>query len=140
NTALQSVAESVDLAAAPDKVWALIGQFSPAWHPLAAQVQLTGSGIGQLRTIETVDGKQIVERLDAMDNAKRFYRYTNIRGIPASHYTGTLEVKPKGSGCTAAWRAQFLADDQATFIVKLMVSTLFKVGLDSLPARFGAMK
>ena len=75
-----------------------------------------------------------------MDNAKRFYRYTNISGIPASSYTGELAVKPKGSGCTVEWRAQFLADDQPTLIVKIIVSTLFKVGLDSLPARFGGTK
>jgi hypothetical protein len=140
NTELQVVAESVDLAASPDKVWALIGTFNATWHPLVAKVQLTGSGVGQLRTIETVDGKQIVERLDATDSAKRFYRYTNISGIPASSYTGELAVKPKGSGCTVEWRAQFLPNDQATFIVKLIVSTLFKVGLESLRPRFGAMK
>lgn len=140
NTELQVVAESVDLAAAPDQVWALIGHFGGEWHPLIAKVRLTGTGVGQLRTIETIDGKQIVERLDAMDNTGRSYRYTNIRGIPVSSYTGTLAVKPKGSGSTVEWRAQFLANDQATFIVKLIVSTLFKVGLDSLPARFGAMK
>ena len=59
---------------------------------------MTGTGIGQLRTIETLDGREIVERLEAIDNAKRCYRYTNIAGMPASHYTGMLEVKPKGSG------------------------------------------
>jgi Polyketide cyclase / dehydrase and lipid transport/Domain of unknown function (DUF4331) len=140
NTALQVVAESIDLAAPPDKVWVLIGQFGGDWHPLIAKVQLTGTGVGQLRTIETVDGKQIVERLDAIDNAGRFYRYSNISGIPASNYTGTLAVKAKGGGSTVEWHAQFLANDQATFIVKLIVSTLLKVGLDSLSARFGAMK
>jgi hypothetical protein len=140
NTELQVVAESVDVAAPPDKVWALVGQFGGEWHPLIAKVQLTGSGVGQLRTIETIDGKQIVERLDVMDNAGRSYRYTNISGIPVSSYTGTFAVRPKGSGSTVEWRAQFLANDQATFFVKLIVSTLFKVGLDSLPARFGAMK
>jgi hypothetical protein len=140
NTELQVVAESVELAAAPDKVWALIGSFGGAWHPLFAKVQLTGTGAGQLRTIEMVDGKQLVERLDVIDNAKHFYRYANISGIPASSYTGTLAAKPRGSGCTVEWRAQFLPNDQATFIVKLIVSTLFKAGLDSLPARFGAAK
>jgi hypothetical protein len=140
NTELQVVAESVDLAAPPDEVWALIGPFGGTWHPLIAKVQLTGTGIGQLRTIETVDGKQIVERLDAMDNATHFYRYTNIKGIPASSYTGMLSVKLKGSGSTVEWRSQFLANDQATFIVKLIDSTLFKVGLESLARRFGALK
>lgn len=140
NTELQVIAESVDLEAPPDKVWALIGPFGGTWHPLIARVQLTGTGVGQLRTIETTDGKEIVERLDAMDNAKRLYRYSGIAGIPASRYTGSLSVQPKGRGTTVEWRAQFLAHDQATFIVKLMVSTLLKVGLDSLASRFGASK
>jgi hypothetical protein len=140
NMELQAVSETVDLPRPSGEVWALIGQFSPTWHPLIAQVQLTGSGVGQLRTIEMVDGKQMVDRLDVMDNAKRFYRYTNVSGIPVSSYTGEISVKPKGSGCTVEWRAQFLANDQPTLVVKLIVSTLFKVGLESLSARFGGAK
>ena len=139
NTELQSVTESVDLAASPDKVWALIGAFGGSWHPLIASIRLTGTGVGQLRTIETVDGKEIVERLDAMDNPRRFYRYANVSGIPASHYAGLLEVKPRGGGSTVEWRAQFLANNQPDLVVKLMVSTLLKTGLESLKPRFGAV-
>lgn len=140
NTELQTVAESVDLAAAPDKVWAVIGQFGGTWHPLIASIRVTGTGVGQLRTIETIDGKQIVERLDAVDNSKRFYRYSNIGGIPASRYTGVLGVKTKGSGSTVEWRSQFLANNQPDILVKLIVSTLLKTGLDSLKPRFGVSK
>lgn len=139
NTELQTVAESVDLAAAPDKVWALIGKFGGAWHPLVARIRITGSGVGELRTIETLDGKEIVERLDVMDNGKRLYRYTNIAGIPASHYTGVLEVKPKGKGCTVDWRAKFLANNQPDIVVRTIVGTLLKTGLESLKPRFGAV-
>src|SRR6267142_6715497 len=71
NTEVQTIAKSVDLTAAPDTVWSLIGQFNLDWHPLVACVSLTGTGIGQLRTIRTRDGKEIVERLEAIDNAKR---------------------------------------------------------------------
>src|SRR6185437_14897239 len=78
NTELQIVDESVELAATPDDVWSLVGQFGGAWHPLTARVNLTGAGIGQLRTIQTIDGQQMVERLEGIDNAKRFFRYTNI--------------------------------------------------------------
>jgi hypothetical protein len=136
NTELQTVAESVELAATPDEVWSLIGQFGGAWHPLVAKISLTGTGIGQLRTIETPDGKQIVERLEATDNAKRFFRYTNIAGVPASRYSGMLEVKPKGNGCVVDWRVQFLASNQPQGRVKAMVSTLLKTGLESLKTRF----
>ena len=104
NTELQTVAETVELDAAPDKVWELIGQFGGSWHPLIANIELTGTGVGQLRVIETIDGKQIIERLDAIDNAGRFYRYTNIAGFPVSNYTGMLAVKPNGAGSSVEWR------------------------------------
>jgi hypothetical protein len=140
NTELQTVAESVELAATPHEVWSLIGQFGGAWHPLTARVRLTGTGVGQLRTIQTLDGKEIVERLEAIDDAKRLLRYTSIAGMGVSHYTGTLEVKPKGSGSVVDWRAQFLATNATDRAMKVMVSTLFKTGLESLKPRFGAAK
>ena len=138
NTELQTVAESVELAAAHDAVWSVIGQFNLDWHPLVARVRLTGAGRGQLRRIETRDGREIVERLEEIDSVRRFYRYALVAGIPASHYTGVIEVTPKGSGCVAEWRVQFLANNQPDIVVRTVVSTLLKTGLGSLKARFAA--
>jgi len=140
NTELQTVVQRVDLSTPPDQVWALIGAFGGMWHPLIAGVELTGEGVGQLRTIETIDGKRIVERLDAIDNAQRFYRYTMISGVPAVDYTGTLSAKPNGSGSSVEWRVQYLADGQGDLVVKTIVSTLEKTGLESLKNRFGASR
>ena len=137
NTELQTVVQSVDLSASPTQVWELIGTFGGMWHPLVAGVQLTGNGVGQLRTIETIDGKQIIERLDALDNSRMAYTYTMISGIPAVDYTGTLSVKPQGAGSTAEWRVQYWADGQGDLVVKTIVSTLLKTGLGSLKSRFG---
>src|SRR5262245_21079388 len=138
NTELQIVAESVELEAAADAVWSVIGQFNLDWHPLVAGVSLIGSGPGQLRKIQTRDGKEIVERLEEIDHAKRFYRYREISGIAVSHYIGRIEVTPHGSGCVAGWRVEFLADHQPHGLVKTMVSTLLKTGLGSLKQRFAA--
>ena len=138
NTELQTCGGDRRACAAPDEVWELIGQFGGAWHPLIANIRLIGTGVGELRVIETIDGKQIIERLDAIDNAARSYRYTNIGGIPASNYTGVLDVKPKGTGSSVEWRSQFLANGQGTLVVRTIVSTLFKTGLESLKSRFGA--
>ena len=140
NTELQTVVGSIELAATPDKVWSLIGQFDLMWHPLVAKVSLIGTGIGQLRRIETVDGREIVERLDERDDGRRVYRYSLIAGVPASHYAGTIEVRPKGSGCVAEWRVQFLARDRPHIAVKEQISTLEMTGLGSLKARFGVAK
>jgi Polyketide cyclase / dehydrase and lipid transport/Domain of unknown function (DUF4331) len=140
NTDLQTVADHVDLNAAPDKVWALIGQFGGYWHPLIAKIKLIGTGVGELRVIETIDGKEIIERLDAIDNSSRSYRYTNISGIPASNYTGMLQVKPNGAGSSVEWRAQYLANGQGDLVVRTIIGTLFKTGLASLKPRFDAAK
>ena len=140
NAQLQSVAFDVDLAAPPDQVWALIGDFGGQWHPLVSSVRMTGTGVGQLRTIDTIDGKRIVERLDAIDNAQRIYRYSTLAGIPAADYTGMLSVKPKGSGSSVEWRVQYMPGGQPAIIVKTIASTLLKTGLESLKPRFGVPK
>jgi len=138
NTELQTVVESVELAAPPDAVWSVIGGFNLEWHPRVARVDLTGIGVGQLRRIKTLEGKDIVERLEAIDDARRFYRYTLVTGVPASRYTGTLEVKSRGSGSVASWRVEFLADNQPHTEVRIIVSTLVKTGLGILKSRFAA--
>ena len=140
NTELQTVSETVELAASPEKVWDLIGQFGGTWHPLIAKIRVTGSGIGELRTIETIDGKQLIERLDEVDNSKKSYRYTMISGVPAAVYMGWLDVKPKGAGSSVEWRVQYWADGQPDIIVKTIITTLLKTGLGSLEKRFGAAK
>jgi hypothetical protein len=138
NTELQSVVQTIDLAATPEHVWALIGSFGDlSWHPLAAAVVLTGTGIGQLRTAETIDGKKIIERLTATDPSARSYSYAGVSGLPASNYTGKLSVTPKGAGSTVEWSSQYLPDGQPDIIIKTILTTLFKVGLESLKKRFG---
>jgi hypothetical protein len=107
---------------------------------LIAKIQLIGTGIGQLRRIETIDGKEIIERLEAIDNAQRLYRYTNVSGIPAVDYTGTLEVKPKGAGSSVEWKAQYIANGAPSLAVKTVVTQLLSAGLGSLKSRFGSPK
>ena len=136
NAELQTVAESVAVNASADKVWSLIGSFGAMWHPLIAQIRLTGTSVGQLRTVETVDGKTIIERLDGIDNGRRQYRYSGVTGMGASNYTGVIDVAPKGSGCTVTWRVQFLSDGQPTIVIRTIVATLQRVGLESLQKRF----
>jgi hypothetical protein len=141
NTELQTVVDSIDLAASPDQVWAAIGKFDDLmWHPLVASVRLTGAGVGQLRTIELIDGKEVIERLEAVDDSQRIYRYTNVSGLPVMDYTGTFDLKPKGSGSSVEWRVQFLADNQPTIVVRTIVVALLKTGFEALRKRFGALK
>ena len=134
---LQTVADAVDLGASADNVWAVVGPFGGMWHPLVASIKLTGEGVGQLRTIETVDGKRIIERLELMDNSQRLYRYSNVSGLGVADYRGTFNVKPKGTGSTVEWRVQYLADNQPTLLIQIIEGTLMKTGFAALKKRFG---
>jgi hypothetical protein len=137
NTEIQAVTGAVELAAPPDDVWSVIGQFNLQWHPAVARARLIGEGLGQLRKLETRDGREIVERLAEVDNTNRSYRYTLISGVPASHYTGVIDVKPKANGSVAEWRIEFMANNKPNSAVRTMVSRLIETGLGSLKARFG---
>src|SRR5262249_52462497 len=137
NTEIQTVAGTVELAVPPDDVWSVIGKFNLQWHPAVAQARLIGEGLGQLRRLQTRDGREIVERLAAVDNTKRSYRYTLVSGVPASHYAGIIDVKPKANGSIAEWRIEFLANNQPDIAVRTLVSRLIETGLGSLKTRFG---
>jgi hypothetical protein len=56
-----------------------------------------------------------------------------------SNYTGSLAVTPNGAGSSVEWRAQYLASGQGDIVVRTIISTLFKAGLDSLKSRFGGL-
>jgi len=137
NTETRTVTGSVELTAPPDEVWSVIGQFDLRWHPAVAQVHLVGEGLGQLRRLETRDGREIVERLAEVDNTKRSYRYTLVSGVPASHYAGVIDVKPRANGSIVEWRVDFLADNKPDSAVRAIISRLVETGLESLKARFG---
>ena len=137
-TQLQTVSNTADLSEAPDQVWAVIGQFGGIWHPLVARIELAGEGVGQVRTIETIDGNRIVERLEAIDDAQRFYRYTMISGIPATDYSGTLAAKAKADGSSVEWLVSYRPEGAPAPAVKAAVTTLIETGLESLKKRFGA--
>jgi hypothetical protein len=139
NMSLLSITRTVDLAASPRKVWDTIGKFdSLAWHPLVANVETTGYGIGQIRRIGTIDGKVIIERLTALDDAGMSLSYALISGIPASHYQATIQVQPKGSGATATWSVKYRPDGLADLFVRAAITALLTTGLDGLKSRLGA--
>lgn len=139
NTKLLKVTKSIEVAAPPQEVWALIGQFGAAWHPLVADLHTTGTGVGELRTIDTIDGKTIIEQLADIDERERAVKYTLISGIPATRYEGVMDVRPNGAGSTVTWTVNYRPEGQGELIVHTIISTLLGTGLDALKTRFGAL-
>jgi len=138
NKNMLSVTRSAELKATAQEVWQVIGGFGSLWHPLVAQLTLTGDGPGQLRRIETVDGKIILERLNEHDDAQKIYRYAMVSGIPANPYNGTLSVQATATGSIVAWSVAYRPEGQGDLIVRLIISSLLNAGMAELKKRFGA--
>jgi hypothetical protein len=103
-----------------NQLWDLIGDFGDTgkWsgRPPEACVQ-SGQGIGALRTLTIEDGRQIVDRLDAM--GERFYSYSIVTSpLPVASYSATMAVTPvNGTSSELTWSGQFepsgMSDAQA---------------------------
>jgi hypothetical protein len=140
NKKLLNFSHQVDLVAAPAEVWSLIGQFDSAWSPLIASLRKTGTGIGQLREIETVDGKTIVERLESLDVANKTLTYSMVSGIPAKPYTGKIQVIPNAAGSRVSWTVEYRPSGQGELIVRLIIQSLVVRSLNALQEKFGQLK
>jgi hypothetical protein len=140
NKRILKVSESVQLLASPEVVWLLVGKFDSRWNPLISSIKTVGSGVGQLREIETVDGKTIIERLDSIDQSTLTLTYSLISGIPAKPYTGVIQVTREGAGSKVTWTVSYRPSGQGELIVHLMIKSLIARGLNELQARFGVAK
>lgn len=138
NTRLIEVERSIIVAAPPDQVWSLIGQFEANWHPHFAEVRSAGTGVGQLRTAMMTDGKRIVDRLEAIDNDRRSLRYTTVSGLFAANNSGELEVRPNGAGSSVHWTIKY-RPNRPGFFVHPDVPEFVKTGLDALGKQFGTL-
>ena len=139
NKNMLSVTRSVELKAAAQEVWRAIGGFGSLWHPLVAQLTLTGEGPGQLRRIETLDGKVMIERLSERDEAQQTYRYALVSGIPANPYNGALSVQTSSTGSSVTWSVSYRPEGQGDLIVRLIISSLLNAGMAALKKRFGEL-
>lgn len=110
-----------------DDLWSLIGDFGDMgrWsgRPPEGCVQ-EGEGIGALRTITLVDGRQIVDRLEAQ--TPNSYSYSIVTSpLPFKSYRATMAVAPIDARSTRfTWSGEFeslgISDEEAIVFTKSM--------------------
>jgi hypothetical protein len=150
----QKVTLSVEVAAAPADVWAVIGNFQDmSWHP--AVFSSTGEGgnnidATRVLTLGQEGGPTISEQLYKYDAEKMSYSYritdVKVEVLPVTNYSSHLTVTPGASGGShIEWRGAFyrgfpnndpppeLNDDAAI----AAVTGVYQAGLDALVKRFG---
>ncbi len=150
----QKVTLSVDVAAAPADVWAVIGNFQDmSWHP--AVFSSTGEGgntidATRVLTLGAEGGPTISEVLYKYDAEKMSYSYritdVKVEVLPVTNYSSHLTVTPAATGGShIEWRGAFYRgypnndpppelNDEAAIAA---VTGVYQAGLDALAARFG---
>lgn len=150
----QKVTLSVDVAAAPADVWAVIGNFQDmSWHP--AVFSTTGEGGNEIDatrvlTLGAEGGPTISEVLYKYDAEKMSYSYritdVKVEVLPVTNYSSHLTVTPTATGGShVEWRGAFYRgypnndppaelNDEAAIAA---VTGVYQAGLDALAARFG---
>jgi hypothetical protein len=110
----QKVSVDQTIAAPPEAVWAVIGNFQDmGWHPAVTKTEGTGGNtIGATRTLTLGGGGQIVEKLEKYDPATHsyFYRIEQVdpKVLPVTNYSSWLSVAPAAEGGSlVTWKGAF---------------------------------
>lgn len=135
-----SVTQSIEIKAAPEKVWDLAGDFGGIhrWHPAAKSTDITKGDkdkTGAERTITLQDGGKIMERLTARNAKRMTYSYVILEGVlPVSNYRSTMTLTKAGKDTTKVkWTSTFTAKKGATDKAAVEAITgVYKGGLDNL--------
>jgi len=117
----QKVNQSITIAAKPEAVWKIVGDFGriATWNPaLKASEGVAGNRPGEAegrRTLTFPSGAELVESLDAWDGEAFTYSYRmsdpEVKAIPVSSYSATLRVAPEGEGSKVTWSGRFYRGD-----------------------------
>ena len=139
STLALDVTEKIEIKAAPDKVWAAIGDFCGIanWHPVIASCQAGTDGDTKLRTLTTKDGGVLKEALKGWDDQAMSYTYSILESpLPVANYVSTIKVMGSGGTSTIEWSSTFDAKDAPDDKAKEVMSGIYKAGLESLMKKF----
>ena len=145
----KKVEETVEINAAPDKVWAVISNFQDmSWLPPVEKTEgKGGTEIKATRTLTLKGGATVDEELYKYSAEKMSYSYritkVDVKTLPVNDYSSTLKVEDAGGKTKVSWDGAFyrgymnndppaeLNDEAAQKAVR----GLYRTGLDALKAK-----
>jgi len=105
----QKVVETIEIAAPPEKVWAVIGDFADvSWRPEIERVEAEGGNLPEkaTRRLYYKRGGSLDERLVQYDGATMSLRYiierADINVLPVGNLSATLTVRSAKYPATSA--------------------------------------
>jgi hypothetical protein len=129
------VKKSLDVAASPDAVWQVIGDFCGigAWHPAVEKCELQQKDGKTFRLLSLKGGGQILEQQSARDDAGHSYGYTIVESpLPVANYASTLSVAANGGGSTITWVGTFDAKGAPDDKAKEVIGGIYDAGLQGI--------
>lgn len=107
--------DSIEINAAPDAIWALVGDFAhpEKWMPaIESTTAQGGNEKGATRELKVKAGGSIKEELKNYDAEKKLIQYkvvdpTDPAVLPVNNYSAKIVVEPSGSGSKVEWDAAF---------------------------------
>jgi Polyketide cyclase / dehydrase and lipid transport len=130
-----SVSKKLEIAAAPDKVWAAIGGFCDigSWLTIVVKCEITETDGKKVRTLTTGDGGVLVESLERWDDNAMSYTYRiQSSPLPMENYISTIKVSANGEASTVEWSSSFDAKGAPEADVVKTISGIYQVGFDGL--------
>jgi hypothetical protein len=130
-----SVSKKLEIAAAPDKVWAAIGGFCDigSWLTIVVKCEMTETDGKKVRTLTTGDGGVLVESLERWDDGAMSYTYRiQSSPLPMENYISTIKVSGNGEASTVEWSSSFDAKGAPEADVVKTISGIYQVGFDGL--------
>jgi mxaD protein len=114
NRSLLVVSETIEIDAAPAKVWSFVKRFDglKEWHPLFSGSEIVSGQdgkVGAIRALTIKDGPTFTEELLALTEQSMAFTYNVIESpLPIDRYLSTMTVKPNGQGGSViTWIGQF---------------------------------
>ena len=135
-----SVKVSERVEATADRVWELFRDFGGVQRFSAGieKVEVTGAGIGAVRTLSLPGGLTLKERLEAFDERGRRLQYAIVAGpIPVSSYLATIEVKDEGQACRIDWSSHFEPNGISADQGRAMMEGVYKGGIAGVKKALG---
>lgn len=124
---------SIDLHINAERIWQLIGGFDslPDWLPFVPHSVLSEGG--RVRTLKSIGGDTIIERLLDFNEAGRSSSYTILQGpAPVRDYLSTLRVVSTGEGAQVQWSGSFVPLGISDAEASEMFATIYQDGLAAL--------
>lgn len=112
------IAERIEIAAKPEAIWTLIGDFAQisTWNPLVANSEAAfDERQGKERLITLKDGGKITDALTEYDAGKMTYSYRrvddDVQAFPVSFYSATIKLSATATGTEVEWTGGFYRGD-----------------------------